>query len=493
MDKTFRESRFYQTIVHSKLFRILVLVEKQISNNIENGAIATRPCKTNGLWCCLLLPTVLIVYSMLYTVSELYMLLAYISVGLLSYSFLFIAFMSVSCLVLKENFYGGCEASSLVATLLLYALQGHGIIFSLTYSVVAVFSFCTLLRLALTKCPHTFTVGEAMLVAQSVILFFVMAVTMTLFDMGDEEDDEMHFINSVLFTILSSVGIIVTALSLLRESVKTLAVLGYIMSVVGTYALMVLHVQIGSDCILRIVSYIVLDVEKLKLILFWIVLVGIAVCVVLIRTKLKVKASTVTRKTFHVLASAVFLTGILYDVNLMTLAAGVGLGAMILVEALRKSGIEKISPALQAAFEVYSDEKDSGCFAMTPIYLYVGLACPLLLVPVHPGYELELLSGVLSIGVGDTAASWFGSKYGFNKWADGHKTVEGTVFNILSQVAVVYVLQLFRILNVPWALIRVTVAAAISGLVEAKTDQVDNLILPLVSLIAFQFTKILHI
>lgn len=53
---------------------------------------------------------------------------------------------------------------------------------------------------------------------------------------------------------------------------------------------------------------------------------------------------------------------------------------------------------------------------MTPIYLYVGLACPLILVPSYEGTTLELLSGVLATGVGDTAASWFGSKYGTKKW-----------------------------------------------------------------------------
>ena len=53
---------------------------------------------------------------------------------------------------------------------------------------------------------------------------------------------------------------------------------------------------------------------------------------------------------------------------------------------------------------------------MTPIYLYIGLAFPLIVVPSKLDSELELLSGVLSIGVGDTAASWFGSKYGKYKW-----------------------------------------------------------------------------
>lgn len=61
--------------------------------------------------------------------------------------------------------------------------------------------------------------------------------------------------------------------------------------------------------------------------------------------------------------------------------------------------------------------QDSGNFAMTAIYLYVGLACPLVIVPREAkNPELELLSGVLAIGIGDTAASWFGEKYGTMKW-----------------------------------------------------------------------------
>lgn len=71
---------------------------------------------------------------------------------------------------------------------------------------------------------------------------------------------------------------------------------------------------------------------QVKLFTFWLALAIIAVIVLLIRTKLNVKASTVTRKTFHVLASAVFLSGIIYNVRLMTLAAGFGLGLLILIE-----------------------------------------------------------------------------------------------------------------------------------------------------------------
>lgn len=85
-----------------------------------------RPSATNGLWCSALLPTVLVLNSIQFEVSELYSLLAFISVGLLCYCILFIIFLSISCLVLKEHIYGGCEASTLTATLLLYGFQEHG-------------------------------------------------------------------------------------------------------------------------------------------------------------------------------------------------------------------------------------------------------------------------------------------------------------------------------------------------------------------------------
>ncbi|XP_026741408.1 dolichol kinase [Trichoplusia ni] len=474
-----------------RILRILLSVDQQITNNLKDGEIATRPALSNGLWCSMLLPTVLILYSLQYEVSELYKLLAFISVGLLSYSLLFVVFVSVSCLVLKENIYGGCTASSLTAALLLFIFLDRGLIFSVTLSMAAVFSYSQLLRMSLMKFPKTFTIGEAMIVTQSIILSAVMVATKLVLNNGDVEDEELQFIYSVIFTILSSVGIIVTALCLLDENQRNLSVLSYILSVAGTYALMILHVNIGVDCILKLVGYIFLDYNRVRLFTFWLALALVAAFVILIRTQLAVKASTVTRKSFHVLASIVFLSGIIYNIRLMTLAAGFGFGLMIFVEALRKADIPPISPALQAAFDVYSDHKDVGYFAMTPMYLYVGLACPLVLVPIHDGYELELLAGVLSIGIGDTAASWFGSKYGFNKWADGHKSLQGTAFNVFSQIAAVYALDMFGLLKLNYSLLRVGITATISGLVEAKTDQVDNLVLPLVSLIAFQTTSIL--
>ncbi|CAH0587955.1 unnamed protein product [Chrysodeixis includens] len=490
-----KRAQAYLQIVQKKLdariVRILLSVDRQITNNLRDGNVETRPASSNGLWCCILLPTVLTLYALQYQVSELYKLLAFISVGLLSYSLLFIVFISVSCLVLKENIYGGCTASGLTSALLLYIFLDRGLIFSITYSMVAVFSYSQLLRMTIMNFPKTFTIGEAMIVVQSIILFSMMVFTKFTFNNGDVEDEELTFIYSVIYTLLSTVGIIVTALCLLEDSQRHFSVLTYILSVAGAYAVVMLHVNVGVDCILRLIQYLFLDFNRVRLFLFWLAIAVMATFVILIRTQLAVKASTVTRKSFHVLASVVFLSGIIFNIRLMTLAAAFGFGLMIFTEALRKAHIRPVSPALQAAFDVYSDHKDVGCFAMTPMYLYVGLACPLVLVPVHEGYELELLAGVLSIGIGDTAASWFGSKYGFNKWADGHKSLQGTAFNVFSQIAAVYALDMFSLLKLNHSIIRTAITATISGLVEAKTDQVDNLILPLVTLIAFQVTSIL--
>jgi hypothetical protein len=54
--------------------------------------------------------------------------------------------------------------------------------------------------------------------------------------------------------------------------------------------------------------------------------------VLTVRTKLAVKASTVTRKSFHVFASLVFMSGIVLDLNLMIMAGGIVFGLLIFIE-----------------------------------------------------------------------------------------------------------------------------------------------------------------
>ncbi|XP_032514620.2 dolichol kinase [Danaus plexippus] len=464
-------------------FKLVQSTEEQITNNLREGGINTRPSDSNGVWCPLLLPAIMLLYCWTDQASMLYKLIAFISLSLLIYSFLFVLFLSTSHVVITDPVYGGCLASSLIATLAMYAGLKQGLLFSLSITLLSTILFAWLLRYSLTEFHKTFTIGEAMIVCQSVILFVMMAFTKFFFSISDG-DDEMDFVNNIVYTVLSTVGLIVAVLYHLKDSQRNLKVLSYILLSAVAFVLLILHTLLGDNCIEKILNYVFYHGNRSRIFTFWLILVLLAVCALMFRTKLAIKATTVTRKTFHILASLVFMSGILLDIHLMYLAAGVGLAILVFVEALRKSRIEPISSALQSAFVVYCDEKDCGSFAMTPIYLYTGLACPLLLVPGES--YLDRLSGVLSVGVGDTAASWFGSNYGFHKWPESSRSFEGTLFNILSQIGTVYMLTLFGLLNEADSVPRTCFSALVCSLVEARTSQVDNLVLPLVMLLAYR-------
>ncbi len=95
---------------------------------------------------------------------------------------------------------------------------------------------------------------------------------------------------------------------------------------------------------------------------------------------------------------------------------------------------------------------------------------------------LPLLAGILSIGIGDTFAGVIGSKCGKHKWPNSQKSVEGTLASILAQnlfIGILYALN-FISLNVKVSAI-CEFAIIANALVEARTDQVDNLVLPLVT------------
>ena len=83
------------------------------------------------------------------------------------------------------------------------------------------------------------------------------------------------------------------------------------------------------------------------------------------------------------------------------------------------------------------------------------------------------------LGIGDSAASFFGSKFGRTKFPDSSKTVEGTAAAIVAQVVFVVAVDLLFVDGVV-VNVGVVAAAVICSLVEATTTQVDNIVLPFV-------------
>ncbi|KAI5651555.1 dolichol kinase isoform X1 [Phthorimaea operculella] len=532
---------YIKSITASKFIKLFYALDEQISKNFKFESIATRPVKSNGLWCFILTPAVLLLYTFLYNVSPVYKLVAYLSVGLISYSIMFIAFLYMSCLVLKGSYTSGCTFAVFMATLPVHIGLGYDLHISLAFSTILVLSYSFFLKKCLLNCPRTFTVGEAMVVSQGISLALTASViTFYSYQYWPEfqDDDDTKLIKSYVITVLSTVGLLVTEFLTMPECRRNKKWLALTICIGAFGVLTALFWALGPLFLHRFFGFVLFrSFLRIKLFLFWLWLVLTTVVVLVYRGRTRVKATTVTRKSFHLLASVVFASGILLDLEFIALAAGIIFGVTLFIEGLRLARIEPISPALQTAFEVYSDEKDvgmfamtpiylyvglacplalvpwregaelellsgvlavgRGMFAMTPIYLYVGLACPLALVPWREGAELELLSGVLAVGIGDTAASYFGQKYGCLKWPGSNRSLEGTLANMVSQIVVVCFLRVLGLLPAPSSaallLLRASIAAVASGVAEAQMEQVDNVMLPLISILSLQFAAFLYI
>ena len=86
-----------------------------------------------------------------------------------------------------------------------------------------------------------------------------------------------------------------------------------------------------------------------------------------------------------------------------------------LLQSLRVLCVAPFGDTLHTYFEAFRDDQDGGLVILTHIYLLVGCSAPLWLssqdVPTLAHY-----SGLISLGVGDTAASVIGSRFGRHHW-----------------------------------------------------------------------------
>lgn len=159
------------------------------------------------------------------------------------------------------------------------------------------------------------------------------------------------------------------------------------------------------------------------MILLYVGLLGMTVATVIWQVQRQQKSNTRTRKIFHGLIVLVFVPGLIYQCAFLFVASGIALALMIVLETMRVIQLPPVHGALEHAVKCFIDEKDAGMVALTPIYLLVGCSTPLWLHPCpcdltdSAGFELlPLMAGVISVGIGDTAASIIGSRFGKIKW-----------------------------------------------------------------------------
>lgn len=191
---------------------------------------------------------------------------------------------------------------------------------------------------------------------------------------------------------------------------------------------------------------------------------------------------------YHVASVVVFITGVKGDMSFLKFTSASLLVLLLLLEAVRVSNIRPLGPMIEECFKSFRDEKDSGPLTLSHIYLLVGMSLPLW---IHPSEETSLApsSGIISIGFGDTAASVIGNFIGRHKWRRSKKTIEGSIGAIVAMVlSSIWLMsfysessysELYTIISEMQIMIPIIIISILVAVIEAKTSQIDNLILPL--------------
>ena len=329
--------------------------------------------------------------------------------------------------------------------------------------------------------PLNFTFGEGCLVLQGCLLYVFEAVVTLALDTEDSSTLEGSF------CIIAKAGVLSCALHCILPRIpgchwagRTTWYFAMGLLILGAFTLPFLWWSLKRDPIFWVLELIFSSKTWLILMASWTACVVLSIVVVNSQTQAGRKASTRVRKYFHGLVVVVFTSGTIFAPHLLFLGSCVALCVFMVLECIRIYKIDPFSNMLNGYFSIFLDEKDQGKLVLSNIYLLVGCSAPLWLAHSLEGAEpVVLLSGVLAIGIGDSAASVVGSKYGRTKFSDSPKSIEGTLASIVSQLAFLLVLSKLRLISVTsWTVYYLPIF--ISALVEALTSQFDNLVLPLI-------------
>lgn len=183
---------------------------------------------------------------------------------------------------------------------------------------------------------------------------------------------------------------------------------------------------------------------------------------------------------------------------------------MIFAEGLRFGLIPPFGYKIELFMRSFTDSRDTGIVILSHIYLLLGCASTVWISRIHyftPSNELPALiqiapyAGVLILGVGDTMvsknnivydkiknilidsykkASIIGINYGKKRWPGSKKTFMGTFGAFISLNIIVILLILAHGISLEYyQWINISLSCLFSCLLEALTEQNDNLILPI--------------
>lgn len=337
---------------------------------------------------------------------------------------------------------------------------------------------------------ESFTLGELSLVCQGFTFMIFEAVATYRFyevpsmlpsDFFHQHSPDFILLIGLILGMLLTGFVSVFALNFLsrntnKYSVALRSAVFYIIT--GAMILFVVRPLVSTvlaiDPFVWIILFIYENPFTLLLTTYW--ASAIIFAILLSFSALKNSTLNSRRKYFHGLAMLLFIPGFFIESRFLYIGLAVGLAALFLFEFIRIFEIAPFHSYINGYMISFIDEKDSGIAILGHIYLLLGCSLPIWLSTTGPASSL---CGILVLGVGDTAASVIGKRYGKLRWPGSKKTVMGTLGFILS-LATSFLLLQHRLFTANFYNALITLFVTIlTGLLEAWSSQNDNLVLPL--------------
>ena len=341
------------------------------------------------------------------------------------------------------------------------------------------------------------TGGEALLLGQAAALLCAASASqlpeLMVFGVPlqiGERAAVVHLLQTA-FCFLLALLLVLTYLPAARTTVW----LHLLLALLAGAVIVVTSVIINTNCLLWIAEFVTVGALRMRLLAWWASLLGGAV---LFAAALSASGSggglsrAVLRKLFHLLICGVFVPGLLYDPLLLLAASGGLTFLFIIAEIARACRLQPWAGVIQRWFQPFLDSKDGGFLVLSNIYLLAACSGVLwfhadLVTAAGPRQHLSLFAGVITVGVGDTAAAVIGSQFGRHRWPSSTKTVEGSLAAVAAQLLFCYVLDYAGYLAIGQGVWRaLCVAVGVTTLAEAFTSQADNLLLPPLFVVVFE-------
>lgn len=347
---------------------------------------------------------------------------------------------------------------------------------------------CSMLTFELmNRVKRTFTLGESFIVAQLVSATFLIWA----FSTYTRVTGGGPFIIEQTTSILLNIGMILFTLVFVPSYLNligTSTFMRYSILVLGlssAYAVtlnLVKTAKIG-DPLTWLVDHIFATHQRISLFSLWLATVAGCVSFSTSWSSMIGQTNSLVRKVFHLAICVIFISGYNQDIEFTSFASGGMIILMSLLELIRGWSLWPFGSYLEKVCRSLRGKWDNRYLTLSHIYLLTGTMLPIWLTP--PGYESKLVysSGLIAIGIGDTAAAVVGTIYGRNKFKRSEKTLEGFAANIVA-------MAMFKLIWIGYTgfidEFSFAMAAIMTSFSEIISANCDNLVLPLVMMFSLQ-------